>query len=73
MSRVVHGGAKCIARGQQHRSTGDDLLIGELPDCRGLADTVDPDEHPDVRASSISRLKRQRSIGSLKALVHFVT
>ncbi len=64
------GGTERVAGGEQHRAPVGDLLVGELADRRGLADAVDADEHPHVRAARLAVDERERPVGGLEPRGH---
>ena len=48
------------------------LLAGDLADRRRLADAVDADEQPHVRAAGVGRLEVQRPVGAGEPALHLV-
>ncbi len=63
-------GAERVTSRQDDRATVFPLLVGDLADGRRLADTVDADEQPHVRAVGRARLEVQLPIGSGETILH---
>ena len=63
-------GAERVAGGHQHRAPESSLLGADLADGRRLADAVDPDEQPDVRARPAASSKcSERSAPDRRATI----
>ena len=58
------------AGGEEHPPAVVLLLVGDLADRRGLADAVDTDEQPDVRAALLPRHEVQLTVGTDETLLH---
>ena len=54
------------------RAAVGDLLVGDLADGGRLADAVDADEQPHVRAAVGGRLEVQRPVGAVELALHVV-
>jgi hypothetical protein len=64
------GGAKRVRGGNEHGATVRPLLARHLADAGRLADSVDADEQPHVRAPGLTRLEVQVAVGTSEPRLH---